>query len=940
MAVVPFVNVSQRTQDEWIGAGIAETVATDLQRLGWSVLGQATVVEALMAGKAVEPNGAAASALSVYAELGVRFLVSGTFQRLDDLLRITAGIVDVRAGAVLHIVKIDGTIGDLFATQDRIAATLADRLAGAADQEKSAVARHAPALATPPKPETIARELQTTPLAPTDVTGVLALDPDRDAAATPLRRAGGSARPMGGLAIGGRPTAVAIRTSEPPAIDGRLDDAVWMEATPITDFVQTDPVEGAPGTEQTEVWIAYDSDNLYFAFYAHYTDPRIIRANRSERDAQGGDDQMSVLFDPFLDQQRAYQFSVNGYGVAGDSIVNAGGGSARSPSSVGRSSSGSTSGSSSPTSSGGGRSGGSSGGHGIRGDRSWDALFETRGGFVEDGWTAEMAIPFKSLRYPARPAGQPHRWGFQISRNIREKSESLVWSPVLRDAAGQLNQMGVLEGLTDLSTSRNLEILPTFTAVQAGALDTLAGRFRENDTLGKTGVDIKYGVTSNLTMNFTYHPDFSQIESDRPQVDVNQRFALFYQEQRPFFLEGQEIFATATPLNLIHTRTIVDPRFGAKLTGKVGNATIGVFITDDEAPGRLADATDPSFLRTAQSLIGRFRYDLYAGSYVGMIATAREFGTDYNRVGGVDGRFRLGRTHSVSFAAVGSDHQDASRGQLSGPALEFDFTRQARHLSYGVSHSSIDPDFRSETGFVPRVDIRRTDANVGYRWWPEGTLISWGPSFAYLRNYNHAGVLEDEQFRGDVNLEFALNRRFSVGLIRDLERFGGINFRKTGYYLSASLSGPILSVVGGASRGDGILFGENPFLGQSTNGNVGIDFRPTSRLWTELRSLFSRFVNPANDTAVFDVKIYRWRATYQFTDRLLIRHIMEHNTFSGTLSNNVLFTYRINAGTVAFLGYDDRYQRGFEVDETFFPTSQLERTNRAFFTKISYLFRF
>ena len=155
--------------------------------------------------------------------------------------------------------------------------------------------------------------------------------------------------------------------------------------------------------------------------------------------------------------------------------------------------------------------------------------------------------------------------------------------------------------------------------------------------------------------------------------------------------------------------------------------------------------------------------DLYAESYVGAIATAREFGEDYNHVGGVDGRFRLGRTHNLSFLAVASEHQDEPNGRLSGPVFELDFGRQARNLSYSVSHSSIDPDFRTATGFVPRVDIRRTDANVAYRWWPEGTLISWGPSFTYLRNYNHAGELEDEQFRGNVNLEFVRNLRFSGG---------------------------------------------------------------------------------------------------------------------------------------------------------------------------------
>ena len=289
--------------------------------------------------------------------------------------------------------------------------------------------------------------------------------------------------------------------------------------------------------------------------------------------------------------------------------------------------------------------------------------------------------------------------------------------------------------------------------MQTGSLNTTDGGFLEGDPIGQTGVGIKYGVTSDLTLDFTYNPDFSQIESDHPQVEVNQRFALFFSEQRPFFLEGQEIFAAATPFNLVHTRTVVDPRYGAKLTGKAGKTTLGVFLADDEAPGRLDDSSAAGFGLTAQSLIGRVRYDLYAESYVGAIATAREFGQEYNRVGGVDGRFRLGRTHN---------------------------------LSYSVSHSSIDLDFRTETGFVPRVDIRRTDANVAYKWWPEGTLLSWGPSFAYLRNYNHAGELEDEQFRGNVNFEFVRNLRFSGGSPENWSALAGSIFARRGIPSSVS----------------------------------------------------------------------------------------------------------------------------------------------------------
>ena len=931
IAVVPFRNVSGQSVDAWIGGGIAETMSVDLRKRGFRVIEQPAVNRAIEARGAPPTDGGMHTILlEACRQLGADLLISGSYQRLGDAVRVTVRLVGVRSGEVLDHGQVDGVAPELFELQDRVVRSVVERLADVGDPTAEvALGRK---LGSGP-PEDVAPTASG--WGPAAVTGAIGLPLDE--VDDQVTRPGPVQFAEGGSAVAGRPSTTALRTAEPPTIDGRLDDPVWRDVVPITQFVQTSPTEGGPATEDTEVWLAYDSDNLYVAFYAHYNDPGIMRANRAERDQTQGDDQMSIMVDPFLDQQRAYLFSVNGFGVPGDAIVNASGGRGRSRSSVGRTSGGSTTGSSSSSRSSGGSS---SVGFGIRGDSSWDALFEARGGLVEDGWTAEMAIPFKSVRYPVRSDGQPHQWGFQISRNIRHKSESLVWSPVSRNIAGQLTQMGMLDGMTDLSTSRNLELLPTFTGLQVGSLDVQSSSFDESDPLGEVGVGVKYGVTSNLTLDFTYNPDFSQIESDRPQVEVNQRFALFYSEQRPFFLEGQEIFRSATPTNLVHTRTIVDPRYGGKLTGKIGRTTVGVFVADDEAPGRLDDVSAPSFGRTAQSFIGRLRYDLYGDSYVGAIATAREFGDDYNRVGGVDGRFRLGRTHAVSFLAVGSEHRDSTEGDLSGPVIEADFTRQARNLSYAVSHSRIDPNFRTMTGFVPRVDTQRTDANVQYRWWPEGTIINWGPSFTYLRNHSHDGVLEDEHFRGNVNFEFARNVRFDAGFSRDLERFGGIDFRKTGASFSGLISTRVFSVTASANQGDGVFFGDNPFLGRSVDGTISLYFRPTSRLRTELRTIFSRFVNPADDTEIFNVKIYRWRATYQVTDRLMFRHILEHNTLSGTLGNNVLMTYRVNAGTVAFLGYDDRYRQGDLIADAFFPTAGFERTNRAFFTKIAYLFRY
>ncbi|HIE94957.1 MAG TPA: hypothetical protein EYQ83_19605, partial [Acidobacteria bacterium] len=552
------------------------------------------------------------------------------------------------------------------------------------------------------------------------------------------------------------------RATDEPRIDGRLDDAIWRSATRLTEFVQQSPVEGAPASEETEVFIAYDDDNLYFGLHAHYSDPSMVRANRVDRDQAGrGDDTISIYFDTFLDQQRAYVFSINGYGVQGDSLLGGSGG-------------------------GGGGGGGRGGFSGVpRGDRSWDALFDSGGTLVEDGWTAELAIPFKSLRYPS-VGNQAHRWGFQIARGIRGKDETVVWAPVSRNVSGFLPQMGLLEGMSGLSTSRNLEILPTLTAVQVGSLDTTTGAF-PGDSQPEGGLNLKYGLTSNLTLDATFNPDFSQIESDRPQIEVNQRFPLFFSELRPFFLEGQEIFSLPGPVNFVHTRTIVDPRYGGKVTGKVGKTTLGLLVANDEAPGKLDDINDPGFGQSANVLISRLRYDLYSESHLGAIVTDREFADTHSRLAGVDGNFRLSDTTSIGFRAITTQNRDVDREDTSrlndtyGNMFDVGMTSQGRNLNYFIAGYTIAPDFNTDVGFVRRRDIKAVTSRIGYRWWPESWLINWGPEASYGRNYDFEDVLEDEQRSAGVNFSFAKNIRFGTRVNRDMERFGGINFGKTSY---------------------------------------------------------------------------------------------------------------------------------------------------------------
>ena len=412
--VIPFTNISRDAADDWIGDGIAETVVSDLDTLGeLTVVIVPASVRAAMRGRGDTTfDDIVATALG--RELGSRWVVTGGYQRLGNRMRITARLLDTLGGGIAGTVKVDGSFDEIFDLQDRIAGELTSNV-----------------------------RASTGALGPGHVTGGIIV-PESDPA-NPVAFAASA-----GI-LTGRPSVTAVRADESPRIDGDLDDAVWQRATRITEFVQQSPIEGAPATEDTEIFIAYDDTNLYFGMHAHYSDPSMMRANRVDRDRAGfGDDTISVYFDTFLDQQRAYVFTLNGYGVQGDSLMSRRGGG-------GGGGGGGQ----------GGRGGGFSGGGGRggfsgvpRGDSSWDALFESGGTLVDDGWTAEMAIPFKSLRYPS-VGNQAHRWGFQITRSIRGKDETVVWAPVSRGVSGFLPQMGLLDGMSGLSTSRNLEILPT-----------------------------------------------------------------------------------------------------------------------------------------------------------------------------------------------------------------------------------------------------------------------------------------------------------------------------------------------------------------------------------------------------------------------------------------------------------------------------------------------
>lgn len=724
---------------------------------------------------------------------------------------------------------------------------------------------------------------------------------------------------QGSLPLADRPNVAPTRTSEAPDIDGRLDEASWSAAARLGGLVQQMPLDGSPASEATEILLCYDDDHLYIGVRARYADPSIMRANRVDRDRAGADDLIRIFFDTFLDQQRGYAFEVNAYGVQGDGTISrsSGGGPIPSP------------------------------------DRSWNTLFDTGAQIVEDGFTAEIAIPFKSLRYPGRGDGESHRWGLQVIREVKGKNgEVQVWAPISRDDASFFAQMGVLEGMTDISTSRNIEILPTFTAIQYGEIDSTRPGFVNRNPDPDAGGSVKYGVTPNLTLDATINPDFSQIESDEAQIEVNQRFPLFFPELRPFFIEGAEIFRIPVPVTLVHTRTIVDPDWGLKLTGKVGRVAMGFVAANDRAPGNLDDRSDPFFGKKAHTVIARAVYDLYPQSSLGTIITNREFMNSYSRLFDLDGDLQLTPTLVYRFRAIHTFHKESGQPEERGNHYTSRLVRSGRHVNLDLFYYHISPDLDTDVGFVRRTDIRQGTTTLGYRFWPQGSwIINWGPSVNYLRNYNYDNVLEDERLAITLDFDLARNVALSGTVSTEMERFGNIDFDKELLSLRGNVNASRRYQVGAnVTIGDAVRYSASPFLARTFVWGVNATLRPISRLQSNLDVTASRLTDPRNGgSEIVDVKLLRLRTDVQFTERLSIRNIAAFNTRDETLDLNVLLNYRVNAGTVFYLGYDDHYQQadliegdrdGDGIDDQLFQSDALRRTTRAVFIKLQYLLRY
>jgi hypothetical protein len=551
-----------------------------------------------------------------------------------------------------------------------------------------------------------------------------------------------------------------------PAIDGKLDEEVWKQAAVFKDFYQISPGDNTAPSKPTEVLIGYDATNLYIGVRAT-DEPDKVRATVAKRDNVFGEDNIRVFLDTYNDQRKAYVLGFNPLGIQQDGIRTEGQGE----------------------------------------DYSVDIVMTSKGLLTETGWTLEVAVPFKSLRYEA---GKDKLWGLHIWRNIdRFNDEIDSWMPIAREESSTLSQAGHITGLEGISTERMLELIPSLTVSQTGKhvrsfsralarahgfIDT--GKFVNEAVTLDPGLTAKWSITPTMTLDLAVNPDFAQVEADAVVNTANQRFPIFFDEKRPFFLEGIEIFRTM--ISAVHTRTIVDPDVAAKLTGKQGKTTYGILLASDNAPGNYIEDKnyDPENLPAAidrldgqNSTVGilRLKRDVGKENHLGLLATSYNFVNRNNYLGGFDGRFKLDKQTTVEFQVLGTNARrcdfaadpvnDTCR-TFNGFAYAYSATRSGRNSWYNVNGAARTGGYRADVGFSRRLNTNNHNLNVELlsEPKPKAKIVRW-TTYNYLGgNHDWQGRLQNWTYEGQVGPNLQRQTYIRAGYNMGYERVFGYEF--------------------------------------------------------------------------------------------------------------------------------------------------------------------
>ncbi|MFN8587647.1 MAG: DUF5916 domain-containing protein [Candidatus Eisenbacteria bacterium] len=720
------------------------------------------------------------------------------------------------------------------------------------------------------------------------------------------------------------------RLAHAPVIDGRVDDAEWADAARLDGFQHSRPVEGVPDTLGTVCLVGYDQEHLYIAFRCREL-PGKVEAPMVSRDDIWGGDWVGMSIDSYHDRQRSYFLCANPRGIQADGIDQEGRDSDTSP----------------------------------------DFQYTSNGRVTADGFEVEFAVPFKSLRFAPSPRVT---FGFNAIRDQRRTGAHLYWAPVTRDVAGYHRQLGDLLELEGVRPGRNLEFNPYVTGANAARRE--AGAIAWGDAERREGFGLKYGLTSALTLDATVTPDFSQVEADAGVLDVNERFALFFSEKRPFFLEGADIFTT--PITLVHTRTIVDPLYGVKLTGKAGRTAIGVLNAQDRSaadgvPG-LPDAANPYFDHDARFLVARARHDANDHLSVGALVTDRTHRDAWNRVASLDARWTFARAWTLtaqgahewsadpdfsgafatldSAAAVNApDFVRDLRGRRSeGNATLLGLNYGSRRFSWNSEATDVSRDFRSEVGFVnhPGV-IELSNRFSGHLDGRKGGWYQWlEPVLRSYQAIDHGeqgvtGRLTDFSVRPELVVHFERSTAIGAGVNRLSAWYAGRAFEPGFRQFLWAETGRWQTVRPGffVSRGSDILYSEVA-VGSSVSPEVWADLRFSDRFGGSFSMNATRIRRDSNDSRFAEAVVPRVRLNYQLTRELSVRWITEwrdrrrydeHDALVARdrqLTEDLLLSYLLRPGTVFYLGYATR----LTGDES----GPLSAAGHSLFTKASWLF--
>ena len=753
-------------------------------------------------------------------------------------------------------------------------------------------------------------------------------------------------------------------------MDGMLSEPQWAQAALLTGFSQFSPNDGAAADDSTEVLVWYSATAIHFGIRA-FEKHGAPRATLADRDRIASDDNIQILLGTFNDGRQATVFAVNPLGVQSDGTI---------VESNQRRSSG-------------------LGGTALARDAtdvSADYVFASKGQVVADGYVVEMRIPFKSLKYQS---SFEQTWGINVVRVVQHSGHENSWVPARRAGLSFLSQSGSLQALTDLRRGLVVDVNPEITQRSIGATRAVIGEARFDVNRPEVGVNARWGITSNLTLNGTVNPDFSQVESDAGQFTFDPRQSLFFSEKRPFFLDGMEQFAT--PHSLIYTRRIIQPVGAAKLTGKVAGTSVAFLSAVDDKVGSTSRRDNPYIT------LLRVQRDLGRSSKLGVAYTDRYDAGNYNRVADIDGNHLFGGIYSVQGQYATSFTKQAAR-TFDAPLWRVAVNRNGKRFGFGYSLDGVHEDFRALSGFLSRGGI--VQAGFDHRFTTFGKpgalfeSITFGPRYFSTWRYQ-SFVHSDEAIEKKLqfNLNASLRGGWGVGLGYFLETFG---FDPALYasYRILGVNGDTLPFVGVPRIGN-----NDPFISFSTPqgrrisatvfylvgrdenfsewassdivyATYGVTARPTDKLRLNATYSLQSFNRRSDGSIVGNIRVPRLKMEYQIARPIFVRLVGEFNSVfrdalrdegGGTgrpiLTNDscnggvygvtracqrtrfrgdFLFSYQPNPGTVVFLGYGAGYadSRTAGLAEPFeFPSSLglrgYNRTDDALFVKASYLFR-